>query len=71
MYDIFFNSLPSLIAGVNPCATNNGGCSDLCLLSSINLNGYSCACHNGTPLSSDGETCAGKNIIYIYSYLQW
>ena len=43
--------------GVNPCQAANGGCSHLCLLSSIQVSGYSCACPEGLNLDSDGRTC--------------
>lgn len=39
-----------------PCTENNGGCSHLCLLSSIPPF-YSCACPTGVKLMDDGKTC--------------
>ena len=43
----------------NPCAVNNGGCSNLCLLSpkKNGVVGYTCACPNQFYMSSDGHTC--------------
>ena len=41
--------------GVNPCATNNGGCAHLCLLSNTDHRNYTCACH-----SRNGRDCIGK-----------
>lgn len=38
------------------CLTNNGGCSNLCLLSSLTPF-YSCSCPTSIPLSSDKKTC--------------
>lgn len=40
------------------CSYNNGGCSHLCLLSSTNPLGYSCACPTGIKLLEDGKNCA-------------
>lgn len=39
----------------NPCSSNNGGCSHLCL---ITPTGFSCACSTGINLQADGRTCA-------------
>ncbi|KAK6321281.1 hypothetical protein J4Q44_G00082570 [Coregonus suidteri] len=39
----------------HPCQTNNGGCSNLCLLSPGG--GYKCACPTNFYLSSDGRQC--------------
>lgn len=36
--------------GDNPCKTNNGNCSHLCLLSINSTTGYSCACPTGVKL---------------------
>lgn len=41
----------------NPCGTTNGGCSHLCLLSSLAFEGYTCACPEGLTLSADRRTC--------------
>ncbi|XP_069042806.1 low-density lipoprotein receptor-related protein 1 isoform X2 [Lepisosteus oculatus] len=39
----------------HPCQTDNGGCSNLCLLSPGG--GYKCACPTNFYLSNDGRTC--------------
>ena len=39
----------------HPCQTNNGGCSNLCLLSPGG--GYKCACPTNFYLASDQRTC--------------
>ncbi|CDQ74153.1 unnamed protein product [Oncorhynchus mykiss] len=39
----------------HPCQTNNGGCSNLCLLSPGG--GYNCACPTNFYLASDGRQC--------------
>lgn len=41
----------------NPCGTNNGGCSHLCLLSSMTPEHYTCACPTGVVLKEDQRTC--------------
>lgn len=48
-----------------PCDKNNGGCSDLCLLSP-NSPGYSCACSTGIKLI-DHHTCAESLFNFQYS----
>jgi low density lipoprotein-related protein 2 len=40
----------------NPCGSNNGGCSHLCLISAGGSQ-YSCACPDTFQLTSDGKTC--------------
>ena len=52
-----------LTPGSHPCATNNGLCSDLCLLKP---NGrYQCACPTGIALQSDGKTCDyGEHLLF-------
>ncbi|XP_037535815.1 low-density lipoprotein receptor-related protein 1 [Nematolebias whitei] len=42
----------------HPCQTNNGGCSNLCLLSPGG--GYKCACPTNFYLSSDGRQCVSN-----------
>ncbi|XP_071001749.1 low-density lipoprotein receptor-related protein 1-like, partial [Oncorhynchus clarkii lewisi] len=39
----------------HPCQTDNGGCSNLCLLSPGG--GYKCACPTNFYLANDGRTC--------------
>lgn len=41
----------------NQCSTNNGGCSQLCLLTPI---GRKCSCSEGLILKDDGKTCHGN-----------
>ena len=43
----------------NPCENNNGGCSQLCLLSAVDPRGYSCKCPHGMSLGSDQTACTG------------
>ena len=40
----------------NPCGTNNGGCSDLCLIA-LGGDSATCACPDHFVLASDGMTC--------------
>ncbi|XP_012944048.1 low-density lipoprotein receptor-related protein 1 [Aplysia californica] len=42
----------------HPCSTNNGGCSDLCLLTPEG--GRVCRCADGRETSDNGVTCTGK-----------
>jgi low density lipoprotein-related protein 2 len=48
----------------NPCETNNGGCSHLCLLNSYGT--HSCACPNLFILESDGKTCVANCTQYHF-----
>lgn len=42
----------------NPCGTNNGGCSHLCLRSAAEpLAKFTCACPSSFRLDADGKTC--------------
>ena len=44
--------------GLNPCAVGNGGCEQLCLLSAVREEGYSCACADGhMALNGDSSLC--------------
>ena len=43
--------------GTNPCALNNGGCTHLCLLSSVQEAGFTCNCPGGTMLNSTQGVC--------------
>ena len=47
-----------LVAAVNRCSLDNGGCSHLCLPGLDE--GYSCACPTGFLLLPDGRACAGS-----------
>lgn len=43
---------------VNPCGTNNGGCSHLCLISANeNSTSYTCSCPDQFILLADNKTC--------------
>ncbi len=54
----FLPSNPALKQLVNnPCAVNNGGCSELCLLSSQSSLGYNCSCRQGYILDESGVNC--------------
>ena len=57
---LFFSFSP----GVNPCGSNNGGCSHLCLMSPRKPY-YVCACPTGVQLLADNKTCA--NGMYEFS----
>lgn len=46
-------------SGVNPCETNNGGCSHLCLISP-GEKGYECACPTSFLLGTDERTCTAN-----------
>ena len=43
----------------NPCAEDNGGCSYLCLLSAVAVDGYTCTCPDGFVLDAHGTNCSG------------
>ena len=43
----------------NPCAEDNGGCSYLCLLSAVAVDGYTCTCPDGLILDPHGKNCSG------------
>ena len=42
---------------INECATNNGGCSQVC---TDNEGSFVCSCNTGYELDADGTTCNGK-----------
>jgi len=49
----------------NPCGSNNGGCSHLCLLSPT-APYYHCACPTGVRRLADNRTCAdGWFLCYV------
>ncbi|XP_071495091.1 low-density lipoprotein receptor-related protein 1-like [Diadema antillarum] len=48
----------------NPCAVDNGGCSDLCLL---NGNETACACPHLKKLHSNGKTCVNDTVFFVIS----
>nr|XP_006134445.1 low-density lipoprotein receptor-related protein 6-like [Pelodiscus sinensis] len=45
----------------NPCGSNNGGCSHLCLMSPIQPS-YRCACPTGVKLLENGKTCKEEKV---------
>ena len=47
------------ITDVDECATNNGGCNQICKNS---YGSYHCECDSGYELSADNHTCVGKFI---------
>ena len=65
---IFLAIFNFLLLASNPCAVNNGGCSHLCLLSSVKPDGYSCACPTDVTLYPDGKHCdiGMYPLIFIY-----
>ena len=50
-----------MLLGTNPCHVRNGGCSHLCLLSSVHEAGYSCACPDGLIIGEDSLTCSSES----------
>ena len=48
------------ILGTNPCETNNGDCSHLCLLSATHSSGFSCACPDSLLLDYDQKNCTSN-----------
>lgn len=57
------------VAAINPCASNNGGCSHLCLLSTA-PGGHTCACPDGYgyQLAANQRDCIG---LHLCVYLGW
>lgn len=54
----------------NPCRSNNGNCSHLCLLST-NEKGFSCACPTGVKLLNDTQCADGpQNVIFLVQRTQ-
>ena len=54
---IFDHKNPPLFIDINECATNNGGCSQVCL----NTEGsYSCDCYPGYELGPKNQMCNGR-----------
>ena len=41
----------------NPCLIANGGCSHICLLSTVDPRHYSCSCPKGMILGDDSHSC--------------
>ncbi|XP_074659791.1 low-density lipoprotein receptor-related protein 6-like [Tubulanus polymorphus] len=55
--DIHVYSADRQIQRTNPCGSNNGGCSHLCLMAPVPPY-YSCACPTGVRLLKDKKKCA-------------
>ena len=41
----------------NPCGSNNGNCSDLCLLSALAESGFTCVCPEGQEMDESMRSC--------------
>ena len=50
-----------MYVGTNPCQVGNGGCSHICLLSSVEKSGFSCACPDDLSLDEDAQTCVSTS----------
>ena len=46
---------------INECATNNGGCGQVC---TNTVGSYSCSCNTGYTLSSNQKSCTGMNLFH-------
>ena len=51
----------------NPCQINNGGCEQMCLLSSKDRAGRSCTCYLGWQLNDDPRTCRRVEDFMLYT----
>ena len=58
-FQIIMASIVYYFSDENPCGLNNGGCSDLCLLSAVDARNYTCACHFNTTLLPNMLDCLG------------
>ena len=47
---------------INECATNNGGCAQICTNS---VGSYYCSCGAGYMMGGDGHTCSGEEDTFI------
>ena len=47
----------SIIVDINECATNDGGCAQVCTNSDAS---FMCSCNSGFMLSDDGFSCNGE-----------
>ena len=48
---------PTGVGPVNECASNNGGCAQICM---DTTDSFTCLCNSGFRLDSDGRSCNGK-----------
>ena len=65
--DVCMFSPPS-VSG-HPCQTNNGGCSNLCLLSPGG--GYKCSCPTDSYWSADNKQCMSNCSMVIHISFTW
>ncbi len=49
----------TFLLGVNPCGSNNGGCSHLCLIAPKKNGRFACKCPRGMYLKANQKTCDG------------
>lgn len=59
----------SLAVPNHPCKVNNGGCSNLCLLSPGG--GHKCACPTNFYLGGDGRTCVSNCTASQVRFFPW
>ena len=50
-----------ILADIDECDKENGGCDDICLNSE---GSFECSCEDGYALNEDGKTCSGTHINY-------
>lgn len=62
--------LATVAIGPNPCATNNGGCSHMCVLSAVEPAGYSCLCPSDYSLTENKTFCERKYRSKVISVLK-
>lgn len=55
------------LTATNPCGTNNGGCSHLCLMSPLKSS-YQCACPTGVKLLENEKTCKNGKLWAFKQY---
>ncbi|CAG4963219.1 unnamed protein product [Colias eurytheme] len=53
----------------NPCGNDNGGCSQMCIVTSLPSEeiGFSCVCHAGYILNNDLKTCMPAKEFLVYT----
>ena len=52
-----YETVITLFVDINECATNNGGCQQIC---NNFAGGRSCDCNSGYTLNNNGRTCRGE-----------
>ena len=63
--DSTFYFFAQFVIAVNPCATNNGGCSYLCLLSTAS-GGHTCVCPDGQAHGDCiGAGCTCVQVVHV------